>query len=130
MVKHRQLGVEWWCMPGGGVEDNETPAAAALRELQEECCVAGIIISQISDYVDDSGINTITYHIAIGNQEPRMGMDPEFAPDKQVMVNMKWLTLAEISERDRAYLFAAGLLSIPVFLNEVSTWGDTLSYPS
>lgn len=131
MVKHRQLGVDWWCLPGGGVEDNETPAAAAVRELQEECCVVGNIINQISAYVDDSGIDTITYHIAIGIQEqPQMGIDPEFAPEEQVMVDMKWLTLAEISERDRAYLFAAGLLSIPIFLEEASTWGDTLSYPS
>jgi hypothetical protein len=66
----------------------------------------------------------------IGDQEPYLGVDPEFPPDEQIMVDMKWLTLAEISERDRAYLFAAGLLSIPVFLEEVSAWGDTLSYPT
>jgi hypothetical protein len=43
--------------------------------------------------------------------------------------DMRWLALAEIPERDRAYLWAAGLMSIPQFLDEISHWGDTISYP-
>lgn len=59
-----------------------------------------------------------------------MGSDPEFAQDDQILVDVRWLTLAEIPERDRAYLWAAGLMSIPVFLDEISKWSDELSYPS
>jgi hypothetical protein len=59
-----------------------------------------------------------------------MGVDPEFISKNQILVDVKWLTLAEIPERDRAYLWAAGLLSIPEFLDEVSNWGDELSYPT
>jgi ADP-ribose pyrophosphatase YjhB (NUDIX family) len=130
MVKLRVKGSEWWCLPGGGVEPQETPAGAALRELEEECCVTGKILRQTAHATESSGIETITFLMEIGDQEPYLGVDPEFPPDEQIMVDMKWLTLAEISERDRAYLFAAGLLSIPVFLEEVSAWGDTLSYPT
>jgi ADP-ribose pyrophosphatase YjhB (NUDIX family) len=130
MVKHRLEESEWWCLPGGGVEPNETPPDAALRELKEECSVQGRIICQIGHMADGFGLESITYLLEINNQEPHMGVDPEFLSTDQILVDMRWLTLAEIPERDRAYLWAAGLMSVPVFLEEVSHWGDELSYPT
>jgi 8-oxo-dGTP diphosphatase len=130
MVKHRVSGEEWWCLPGGGVEAQETAAEAALRELTEECCVVGKILRKIAHATDSFGIDKITFLIEIGNQEPHMGTDPEFLQDDQILADVRWLTLAEIPERDRAYLWAAGLISIPGFVDEVSSWGDALSYPT
>ena len=130
MVKHRLEGSEWWCLPGGGVEPYETPPDAALRELEEECCVKGKILRQTGHMTDSFGLESVTFLIDIDNQEPHMGVDPEFIKTDQILVDVRWLTLAEIPERDRAYLWAAGLLSIPVFLEEVSNWGDELSYPT
>jgi hypothetical protein len=43
---------------------------------------------------------------------------------------MRWLTLADIPERDRAFLWAAGLLDIKAFYDEVIRWGDSTSYPN
>ena len=34
MVKHNQCGIEYFCLPGGGIEDGETPENAAARERQ------------------------------------------------------------------------------------------------
>lgn len=130
MAKHHMNDDEWWCLPGGGVEPQETPAEAALRELEEECCVKGKILQQTAQVIDGLGIETITFLVEIGNQEPQMGADPEFTHDDQILVDVRWLTLAEIPERDRAYMWAAGLMNIPVFLEEVSSWGDELSYPT
>jgi ADP-ribose pyrophosphatase YjhB (NUDIX family) len=130
MAKHRVNGDEWWCLPGGGVEPGESPQQAVLRELEEECCVVGIILCQTAHSVDGDGIESVTYLIDIGEQTPHMGIDPEFIGDVQILVDLRWLTLAEIPERDRAYLWAAGLMSVPDFLEEVSLWGDELSYPS
>ena len=130
MVKHRHQGLEWWCLPGGGVESQETAADAALRELEEECCVTGKILCQSSVYIDGSGIEADTFLIDIGNQEPHMGSDPEFSEEDQILADVRWLSLPEISERDRAYLWAAGLMIVPEFLDEVSSWGDALSYPA
>ena len=46
MVRHRQNNEEWWCLPGGAIEEGETPAEAAVRELKEECCVNGKIVRE------------------------------------------------------------------------------------
>ena len=130
MVKHHLEGIEWWCLPGGGIEQGEIVSSAALRELEEECCVKGKILRQIAQGTDGRGVESVTFLVDIGNQEPHIGGDPEFAGVERILVDMQWLTLAEISERDRAYLWAAGLMSIPLFLDEVSKWSDEISYPT
>jgi ADP-ribose pyrophosphatase YjhB (NUDIX family) len=130
MVKHRQDGEEWWCLAGGGVQAHEAVDDAALRELQEECCVVGKIMHPTSQAMDGASIQSVTYLVDIGDQELHMGSDPEFSHSGQILVDLRWLTLAEIPERDRAYLLAAGMLNVPEFLEEGSTWGDALSYPS
>ena len=130
MVKHSHAQMAWWCLPGGGVEPSETPAAAALRELHEECCLEGTIIRQTSHLIYAPEDQTYTFLMDVGDQKPRLGNDPEFRAGSQILVEMRWLTLAEIPERDRAYLWAAGLLGIPAFQAEVEGWGDALSYPS
>ena len=48
MVKHSQDGEEWWCLPGGGIEEEESPEEASLRELFEECSVRGRIVRPTS----------------------------------------------------------------------------------
>ncbi len=79
MVKHCQDGEEWWCLPGGGVEPHETAAEAALRELQEECAVVGKIIFQTSQTMAGADVQSVTFLVEIGDQEPHIGSDPEFS---------------------------------------------------
>ena len=126
MAKHRQNGEEWWCLPGGGIEEGETPAEAAIRELKEECCVDGIIVRETGVWYSQQD-KAHTFLVDIGIQEPRIGNDPEYK--QQVLVDLKWLKLSEISEQDRAFLWAAGLLGIEEFHTEVFGWGDSISYP-
>ena len=129
MVKHRMHADEWWCLPGGGVEPNESPEETVLRELKEECGVTGQVIAQTGHAIDAEGMESVTFLVDIGSQQPKLGNDPEFSHIDQVLADMRWLRLNEIPERDRAYLWAAGLMIIPEFLDEVSRWGDDISYP-
>jgi 8-oxo-dGTP pyrophosphatase MutT (NUDIX family) len=129
MVKHKHGGDEWYCTPGGGIEPGETPDQAALRELQEECNVTGAIIRQASEWQDPYDADKhYTYQIGIGEQTPSLGYDPELAGN-QILAGVRWLALHEITEVDRAYLWAAGLLSIPQFAAELDTWAREISYP-
>jgi len=129
MAKHRMNGEEWRCLPGGALEENETPEQAALRELQEECLVTGKILYQTSACKDlfAQGM-CYTYYVDIGGQQPALGEDPELR-ENPILVGLDWLSLEEICERDRAFLWAAGLLAVKVFADELTSWGDDISYP-
>ena len=132
MARHRVNGKEWWCLPGGGLEGDETPEKGALRELREECNVDGVIVrktSQVS-YADPNW-ETYTFLVDIGDQTPSLGCDPEVAEGTQplALIDIRWLRLSEIPERDRVYLWASGLLSTGEFQTEVDRWGDEISYP-
>ena len=129
MARHRQGGETWWCLPGGGIEPNENPEAAAIRELKEECGVHGRVLRKISYVVYSETNVSHTFLIDIGDQEPIKGTDPEFAQDKQILAEIRWMFLSEIPERDRAYLWAFGLLGVKALLAVVEGWGDALSYP-
>ena len=132
MVKHKHGNDEWYCSPGGGIEKGETPEQAAIRELQEECNVSGTIIKKTSEYIDpyDDNIYFYSFHVDIGNQIPSLGYDPELTENPPVLVEVCWKSLDEICERDRAFLWASGLLSIISFTDELSSWGDDISYPN
>lgn len=129
MTKHRVDEREWWCLPGGGIDENETPEAAAIRELKEECNVDGKIIRMIShnSYSDEN--KDYTFLIHIDEQEPQIGFDPELVDGKQIITDMKWLSLKEIPERDRCFLWASGLIGVSNMSNEIEEWGDRISYP-
>jgi ADP-ribose pyrophosphatase YjhB (NUDIX family) len=128
MVKHKQDGIEYFCLPGGGIEDGETPEVAAVRELREECLVNGINLQLVSSISHDKHIN-YTFWADIGEQEPSLGEDPE-AIENPILIGVEWRTLDSICERDRAYMWAAGLFYVEYFAKELESWGDDISYPS
>jgi 8-oxo-dGTP diphosphatase len=129
LAQHCQHGQAWWCLPGGAVERGETPAAAVLRELAEECQVRGTVVRQLSHLTYGPSDEAFTFEVAIGDQEPTLGHDPDVAPGEEVLVAVRWLALDEIPERDRAFLWASGLLGVGRFYREVEAWGDAISYP-
>ena len=122
LVEHQLFGRDFFNLPGGGIEENETPEQAALRELEEECQV---------EYKPDLESRVFTFLVEIPEDAvAKTGIDPELPADEQSIIDVKWMRLDEIAERDRAYLFGAGLMRVPYFHDEVLMWdGEDISYP-
>lgn len=129
MAKHRLKHVEYWCLPGGGLEGDETLEEGVLRELKEECNVEGHVLRLTSNLIEASGVESFTYLVDIDDQKAILGHDPEVDPKSPILVDLQWLTLDEVPERDRAFLWQAGLMTVPGFLEQVESWGDAVSCP-
>lgn len=132
LVEHILNGRNFFNLPGGGIDENETPEEAAIRELKEEACVKGTIVRPLAiEYKPDLESRIYSFLVEIPKDAtPQKGVDPELSEGEQTIRSVKWLALNEIAERDRAYLFGAGLMRIPEFHDEVLLWPDEeISYP-
>ena len=48
LVEHRMKGRDFFNLPGGGIEENETPEESAIRELNEEAGVRGRLLPPLA----------------------------------------------------------------------------------
>lgn len=122
-------GRVFYTIPGGGIEEGETPEHAAIRELKEECGLDGIIIKKLAE-VYSNGRTEYAFEVSVlESQNAIKGYDPEEPMDNQPIKDVLWMELSEMSEKDRVFMWRYGLLEIEGFLDEVLSWGDEISYP-
>lgn len=61
VVALKRCDVPVWVFPGGGVEDNESPEEAAIREAYEETGLTVRIVRKIGEYMPINKLTKLTY---------------------------------------------------------------------
>lgn len=108
MLRHRPPGKVHCALPGGRIEPGEAPKDAALRALSQQCGAEGKIVRKLAEYYYPmgKGATVHSFHIDL------LG---EAAASDAVC----WLTLDQMSVRDRIFLWSAGLAGVPYFFGEL-----------
>lgn len=88
----RRLGIEYWTLPGGGIEDGESSEAAVIREVAEETGLHVTGARFLWEYGYPSGW-TDAYAVEIDDAQPRLGTDVDLTCDCPRMVGLDWIAL-------------------------------------
>ncbi|MFZ6015799.1 MAG: NUDIX domain-containing protein [Patescibacteria group bacterium] len=62
LIHRHKSGKEYFVLPGGGVEEGESPADTAVREAKEETSLDVILTDKFLDYIDPRDNNPHRYY--------------------------------------------------------------------
>ena len=110
LLIHRfKNGNEYYVIPGGGIEDGETPSDAAVRELKEETSLDVVLGEKIGELEED-GNRQYFYLARSWSGTPTLG-GPEAernSPDNQYL--LEWVPIEKLRDINLRADFAALLL--------------------
>lgn len=99
LVKRRDVPV--WVLPGGGIDPQESPEQAVVREVLEETGFSVAISRQVAEYSPLNRLAKVTYvyacsvlegHSALGPESKEVGFFPlDHLPQEFFHIHKEWL---------------------------------------
>jgi 8-oxo-dGTP pyrophosphatase MutT (NUDIX family) len=141
LIKYRNTGPSGldnpcWITPGGGMEEGESIADTALREIREETGLAAVKLGPVVWYGEDSersGDWQITFkeHFIVAHSPAEeLRNDGWTEHEQQQILEMRWWSIQEISESyDQIYPPGLHDLLTPVLAGEYPTELRGISAP-
>lgn len=108
LVRQRHEDRDIWMVPGGGIEDGENAAEAAIREVKEETGL-DIGVDGLLWHVEEvSGrgqrfVNFFLCHVTGDIQRLELGCDPELSSDAQVLREVAFLDRSRVAQLEVLY---------------------------
>lgn len=100
--KHPQTGFEWWTLPGGGMEPEESVIDTIVREVEEECHLRCrpmqlLYVSEYVDYTIDTHHLGMFFLTLVDNIEDlKVGSDPEV--EEQYIKECRFISQADLKK--------------------------------
>ncbi len=99
MVRHRDQDREYWTLPGGGIEPDETPEEAAVREVLEETGLKATAVRFLFEEGYLYGTCQCFLLEVSAEQNIQPGHDPEEAhleKEKRLLQGADWRPLTQL----------------------------------
>jgi 8-oxo-dGTP diphosphatase len=101
-----------WSVPGGRVEPGETPAAAAVREVEEETGLR-VRVEGYAGRVERPGLDGVVYVIDDWFARPVTGVDPDDVRAGDDADEVRWVRVEDLS----------GLACVEGLAAALASWG-------
>ncbi len=103
LLFHRfKNGEEYYAVPGGGVESNETPERAAVRELKEETNLDITLGEKIGEFEAD-GNHQYFYVAKSWSGTPTFGGEEMKRQSPTNVYQLEWVPIGKLGKIDRRY---------------------------
>jgi 8-oxo-dGTP diphosphatase len=106
----RATGGEWWTLPGGGIEPNESPEQALRREVLEGTGLIVLDARPLLEMPYPSGMTSV-FSVTVADGEPSLGADSGAGPQ---LVGLDWVPLPEVDPATDAVPVPPIIVAVPV----------------
>lgn len=107
----RHDGLEYWTLPGGGIQPGETPEQAVMREVAKGTGLERLTAGFLYDVPHPSGW-TACYRVRVAAGEPRLGSD-DLRCDCPRMIGLGWLPLSRSPSAREPLMVPTFLMATP-----------------